>query len=82
MHVKANPTTTSFSQRAPMTNPTQRECRICLDPVDKMIEANSPDVLSPCRCAGSIKWVHRDCLNDWISSSENVDHKKCCDVCK
>ncbi|KAK4460185.1 putative E3 ubiquitin ligase SUD1 [Cladorrhinum samala] len=32
----------------------------------------------PCRCSGSIKHVHQDCLMEWLSHSQ----KKHCELCK
>ena len=35
------------------------ECRICFDQFD------DDELISPCRCKGTSKWVHRGCLNKW-----------------
>src|ERR1700744_4285244 len=32
----------------------------------------------PCKCSGSIKFVHQDCLMEWLSHSQ----KKYCELCK
>ncbi|KAK8048129.1 hypothetical protein PG994_009859 [Apiospora phragmitis] len=32
----------------------------------------------PCKCSGSIKFVHQDCLMEWLSHSQ----KKHCELCK
>jgi hypothetical protein len=32
-------------------------CRICYDYKDS-------ELISPCQCSGSIKWIHRDCLEE------------------
>ncbi|KAL1918314.1 uncharacterized protein VTP21DRAFT_2974 [Calcarisporiella thermophila] len=48
-------------------------CRVC------RCEA-TPDqpLFHPCRCSGSIKYVHQDCLIEWLSHSK----KKYCELCK
>ncbi|AEO68635.1 uncharacterized protein THITE_2028472, partial [Thermothielavioides terrestris NRRL 8126] len=48
-------------------------CRICRG-------EGSPDepLFFPCRCSGSIKYVHQDCLMEWLSHSQ----KKHCELCK
>lgn len=33
-----------------------KECRICL-------EKDSEEYINPCRCKGTIKYVHRECLD-------------------
>ncbi|KAJ4462466.1 putative E3 ubiquitin-protein ligase MARCH5 [Paratrimastix pyriformis] len=41
------------------TSSEKPECRICH-------EADSPEnMIDPCACSGSIKWVHRKCLDEW-----------------
>lgn len=51
-------------------------CRICYDETDEPL-------IAPCKCSGSIKWVHESCLKKWIESSNkeicpqcNVEYKK------
>ncbi|MQM13005.1 hypothetical protein Taro_045926 [Colocasia esculenta] len=48
-------------------------CRICRNPAD----AEKP-LRYPCACSGSIKYVHQDCLLQWLNHS-NARH---CEVCK
>jgi hypothetical protein len=38
---------------------TERTCRICLQ------DDEPHDLIAPCRCKGSSKWVHRQCLDQW-----------------
>ncbi|OMJ87431.1 hypothetical protein SteCoe_10849 [Stentor coeruleus] len=42
-------------------------CRICLS------ESSSPDdpLICPCKCAGTMKYVHLNCLKEWIKSKLN-----------
>lgn len=48
-------------------------CRICRS------EGTSEEPLFyPCKCNGSIKFVHQECLMEWLSHS----HKKHCELCK
>ena len=48
-------------------------CRICRSEgtVDEPL-------FYPCKCSGSIKFVHQECLMEWLSHS----HKKHCELCK
>ncbi|VVB10430.1 unnamed protein product [Arabis nemorensis] len=48
-------------------------CRICRNPGD----ANNP-LRYPCACNGSIKFVHQDCLFQWLHHSDTLH----CEVCK
>lgn len=51
----------------------QDTCRICRG------EATEQEPLFyPCRCSGSIKFVHQDCLMEWLGHSQ----KKHCELCK
>jgi E3 ubiquitin-protein ligase DOA10 len=60
-----------------------RECRICFMGDEK---EGAPDgkrgddeLIAPCRCDGSMKWVHRGCLAGW---NKRAPSKKHCPVCK
>ena len=47
--------------------PNEREpgmCRICLS---NESEANNP-LISPCKCSGSMKFIHLMCLRQWLNS--------------
>lgn len=47
-------------------------CRICL-------EKGEPEayLCIPCKCIGSISYVHPDCLKEWIKESGSVE----CEIC-
>ena len=51
------------------------ECRICLD-IDIL-----KNVISPCRCTGTTKWVHEECLQIW--RAKNISNSKYthCEIC-
>ncbi|KAJ7493199.1 hypothetical protein B0H11DRAFT_2156254 [Mycena galericulata] len=51
----------------------QDTCRICSAPA----EAEQP-LFYPCKCSGTIRYIHQDCLTTWLAHSK----KKTCDVCK
>jgi E3 ubiquitin-protein ligase MARCH6 len=48
-------------------------CRICRG-------EGTPDepLFYPCKCSGSIKYVHQECLMEWLSHTQ----KKHCELCK
>lgn len=62
-----------------MDNPTSETdemvCRICYEGGD------AGELLAPCDCQGSIKWVHRKCLDEWRLSSFNPLHVSQCGLC-
>lgn len=49
-------------------------CKICFD-----TERN--DLISPCLCNGTSKYVHEKCLKTWISSQETSNSKPKCEIC-
>ncbi|KAF7309457.1 RING-CH-type domain-containing protein [Mycena indigotica] len=51
----------------------QDTCRICSAPA----EPEQP-LFYPCKCSGTIRYIHQDCLTTWLAHSK----KKTCDVCK
>lgn len=52
-----------------------RQCRICLadDDVD--------DLIAPCACTGSVRWVHRACLNEWRAQELRARSMEVCELC-
>ena len=48
-------------------------CRIC-----RGEESEEEPLFYPCKCSGSIKFVHQNCLKEWLSHSQ----KKHCELCK
>lgn len=48
-------------------------CRICHCEAD----AENP-LLSPCYCSGSLKYVHQNCLRQWLAASDT----RSCELCK
>ena len=49
----------------------KKQCWICFEN-DKKI------YISPCKCKGTLNWVHQKCLNKWI----NMSQKNTCPNCK
>jgi len=41
-----------------------KACRICLDDME---EEDNP-FITPCKCAGSMKFIHLKCLREWLDS--------------
>ena len=44
-----------------LVNADQPQCRICLD-------IGGEDLIAPCHCKGTQKYVHRSCLDNWRST--------------
>jgi E3 ubiquitin-protein ligase DOA10 len=67
--------------------PRKKECRYCLS--DDKLEM----LIDPCNCEGTMKYVHQECLEEWIKNgnrqvSESNENKKMkiymtiCEICK
>ncbi|XP_039545154.1 E3 ubiquitin-protein ligase MARCH7 isoform X2 [Pimephales promelas] len=57
-------------------------CRIC-----QMGEQSSSNpLIEPCKCTGSLQYVHQDCIKKWlhskISSGSNLEAITTCELCK
>ncbi|XP_067839113.1 E3 ubiquitin-protein ligase MARCHF1-like [Heptranchias perlo] len=48
-------------------------CRICHCEGD-----DDGPLITPCRCTGTLRFVHQACLHQWIKSSDT----RCCELCK
>lgn len=53
-----------------LLNDDQPQCRICLD-------IGGEDLLAPCHCRGTQKYVHRSCLDHWRSTKEGFAFAHC-----
>jgi len=70
----------------PQANAEQITCRVCFAPVNDLVQQKesgekSVDVLSPCHCSGSMKWIHRTCLDTWIHHAP-IEQRAACNICK
>jgi hypothetical protein len=50
----------------------EKICKICQIECDKTNAS-----IHPCKCKGSLKYIHLECLNEWIALSK----KKKCEIC-
>ncbi|XP_030018549.1 E3 ubiquitin-protein ligase MARCHF7 isoform X2 [Sphaeramia orbicularis] len=57
-------------------------CRIC----QMGEESSSNPLIQPCRCTGSLQYVHQDCIKRWlrskIDSGTNLEGITTCELCK
>lgn len=51
-------------------------CRICYE------TTNQEEILHPCLCKGTAKYIHRTCLNQWRSLSTNPRANTHCSECQ
>lgn len=58
-------------------NENNIQCRICLDE-----ELKRSDVIAPCKCSGTQKYVHRTCLESWREVNKNNHLYSECQLCK
>ena len=49
-------------------------CRICF--------GEEPELLAPCKCSGSVKYVHESCARTWILTSSSDVARAACELCK
>lgn len=53
-------------------------CRIC-----RGEETQEEPLFHPCKCSGSIQYVHQDCLLEWLDHTTSLNGLKAqCDLCK
>lgn len=71
------PESRSISRQVSMTRLDEKQCRICFEGATAALP-----LISPCSCAGSVKFVHEECLKTWIMSQQNELADSECEVCK
>nr|XP_055061582.1 E3 ubiquitin-protein ligase MARCHF8 isoform X3 [Misgurnus anguillicaudatus] len=68
-----NSTNQNGSSQQTCTDDELEVCRICHCEGDEECP-----LITPCRCTGSLRFVHQTCLHQWIKSSDT----RCCELCK
>ncbi|KAF8468849.1 hypothetical protein BDZ91DRAFT_655826 [Kalaharituber pfeilii] len=58
-----------------------KTCRICFETTTESYDPELGRLLSPCRCRGSSKYVHEQCLNSWRTLSANSRSYYECNTC-
>jgi hypothetical protein len=51
-------------------------CKICYEGED-----NKQNLIRPCKCQGSMKYIHEICLKKWIDKQDDMNEPKC-EICK
>ena len=52
-------------------------CKICYEPADE-----EKTLSKPCRCQGSMKYIHLQCLKHWVGDKDVMEVKPSCEICK
>ena len=60
---------------AAAAEPEERLCRVCF------CGEEAGPLIAPCRCRGSMRFVHASCLNEWRVASANPNSFQRCDQC-
>ena len=66
---------------APSDINTDKLCRICYE---REIYKKWPSykLLAPCKCKGTIQYIHYKCLKDWIKYREcDTQMRRICEIC-
>lgn len=66
-----------YIMKKPQENCEEKICKICFEQ-----ETSSKPVISPCKCRGSSKYIHDECLRSWLSYDMNNLENKSCEICK
>ena len=77
------------SGRLSSVNESVTQCRICLG--EEIKELKNP-IITPCKCKGTMKYIHLECLRAWIKQRVEIKEKQSttiitwkslnCELCK
>ena len=51
-------------------------CRICMEP-----ESKDLSLIAPCKCSGTVRYIHEECLKTWLISQEGDIADAQCELC-
>jgi len=57
---------------------TQKVCKICFEEIQTM---KTGKLITPCKCAGSMKYIHEECLKTWLVSQQTYLPSATCEIC-
>lgn len=57
------------------TEGEEMHCRICLE------NKEAVDFISPCKCSGTLKYVHRKCFLRWVRERTRQEQQFKCEIC-
>jgi len=57
--------------------PAPPDCRFCLEPT----EMTGNPLITPCKCIGSVRYVHLQCIKEWRRTTDNPDFIERCQLC-
>ncbi|XP_051148062.1 uncharacterized protein LOC127263131 isoform X1 [Andrographis paniculata] len=66
----SDPSVREIDEEVPLVCADQPQCRICFD-------SEGEDLIAPCHCKGTQKYVHRSCLDYWRSTKEGFAFAHC-----
>ncbi|KAK6504900.1 hypothetical protein TWF481_006834 [Arthrobotrys musiformis] len=75
------PTPTTQEQPRRRRRPVLKQCRICLDQTTEDVDPELGRLISPCKCKGSARYVHEECLRAWRLHSANSQSFYKCPTC-
>ena len=72
--VTSSPVTNPHKKALAAQKATQgaKSCRICLGDEDEIDNR----LISPCKCAGTMKYIHVSCLQEWVNGKKSVRELK------
>uniref|UniRef100_A0A914P2C5 RING-CH-type domain-containing protein n=1 Tax=Panagrolaimus davidi TaxID=227884 RepID=A0A914P2C5_9BILA len=57
----------------------EKQCRFCFSLESKSTKGYDQWII-PCKCDGSMKWVHQKCFEQWIALA-SLNHRNMCTFC-
>ncbi|KAM3143904.1 hypothetical protein pb186bvf_003955 [Paramecium bursaria] len=51
------------------TSQSENQCRLCLSNLD----CDDNPLITPCKCSGSLQFIHLQCLQQWITTKNNIE---------
>ena len=55
---------------------SEQVCRVCMETATEL------PLISPCKCTGTLRYIHEACLKTWILSRTRAVQGSSCEICK
>lgn len=67
-----------YSEKAQEEGDENKVCKICIDETEN---EKTGKLISPCKCAGSMKFIHVECLKTWLVAKNQNIPSASCEIC-
>jgi len=65
----------ALNKEVNITEPQEKFCKICFENTETKTSGN---LINPCKCTGTVRYIHEECLKTWqVSQNKDIKNAQC-----